>query len=183
MPTITTRLSSGEFTYRACEKLLTVRYKDKREVNMLSSSHTPDVKCVGQKRDTDRQIFKPTCIVDYNTYMGAVDKTDMLLSSVEYVRKSKKWYKKVYFHLLDMAVLNSYQMYKTTTPKYISIEKFHLDLVKQIIEKYHVPLTRTGGGRPRMENDGDLRLTERHFPSFVPPTEKNKNQQKDHHET
>lgn len=172
MPKITTKLSSGEFTYRACEKLLTVRYKDKREVNMLSSSHAPDVKCIGRKRDTGRQVFKPTCIVDYNTYMGAVDQTDMLLSSIECVRKSNKWYKKVYFHLLDMAVLNSYQMYKTTSSNYVSIEKFHLNLVKQIIEKYHVPLTRTGGGRPRMENDGALRLSERHFPSFVPPTER-----------
>lgn len=172
MPKITTKLSSGEFTYRSCKKLLAVRYKDKREVNMLSSSHTPDVKSVGTDRATGRQIFKPTCIVDYNTYMGAVDQSDMLLSSVKCVRKSKKWYKKVYFHLLDMAVLNSYQMYKTTTPNYVSIETFHLRLVKELIDKYHIPLTRTGGGRPRLEDAGDLRLTERHFPSYVPPTER-----------
>lgn len=36
--------------------------------------------------------------------MGAVDKTDMLLSVAESVRKTIKWYKKVFFfHLLDLS--------------------------------------------------------------------------------
>lgn len=172
MPKITTKLSAGECTYRCCEKLLAVRFKDKREVNMLSSNHTFDMMSVGKNRETGRQKFKPTCIVDYNNYMGAVDQSDMVLSSIECVRKTDKWYKKVFFHLLDLAVLNSYQMYKTTTPDYVPIEKFHLRLVKELIDKYHVPLPRTGGGRPRVEEVGELRLTERHFPSYVPPTEK-----------
>lgn len=172
MPKINEKLSKGEFTYRSCEKLLAVRYKDKREVNMLSSSHIPDMKSVGLDWKTGRQILKPSCIADYNSYMGAVDQSDMLLSSIECVRKNQKWYKKVFFHLLDMAVLNSYQMFKTTTTSYISIEKFHLQLVKEVINKYRTPLSRTGGGRPIAEDNNELRLSERHFPSSVPATEK-----------
>ena len=30
--------------------------------------------------------------------MGAVDKTDMILNSINTVRKSLKWYKKFFFH-------------------------------------------------------------------------------------
>ncbi|KAJ8935655.1 hypothetical protein NQ314_012704 [Rhamnusium bicolor] len=171
IPKITEKLSGGEFTYRCREKLLAIRYKDKREVNMLLSSHQPDVNSVGRNRKTGHQILKPSCIVDYNSYMGAVDQSDMLLSSIECVRKSKKWYKKVYFHLLDMAILNSYQCFKTTTTSYVSIEHFHLQLVKEIIGKYHTPLSRTGGGRPIAEDNNELRLTERHFASYVPATE------------
>lgn len=38
--------------------------------------------------------MKPECIIEYNKRMRAVDKTDMLLSSVESVRRTTKWYKK-----------------------------------------------------------------------------------------
>ncbi|XP_050295136.1 piggyBac transposable element-derived protein 4-like [Anthonomus grandis grandis] len=88
------KLQKGEFTYRSTENLLAVRWQDKREVNMLSSCHKPDVEETGKTdHQTGRRIMKPSCIVNYNQHMGPVDKSDMLLSSVECVRKSMKWYK------------------------------------------------------------------------------------------
>ena len=35
---------------------------------------------------------KPECIDSYNKHMGAVDKTDMQISSAECTRKTRKWY-------------------------------------------------------------------------------------------
>jgi hypothetical protein len=40
--------------------------------------------------------------------MGAVHKTVMMVSSLECVRKSFKWYWKFFFYLLDLIVLNSH---------------------------------------------------------------------------
>ena len=51
---------------------------------------------------TGESIIKPKCIVEYNQNMGAVDKADLLLSSIETARKTVKWNKKVFFHLLDL---------------------------------------------------------------------------------
>lgn len=45
--------------------------------------------------DGDKE--KPVCVIDYNSNMGGVDRVDMLLSSIESVRKTIKWYKKVFF--------------------------------------------------------------------------------------
>lgn len=68
--------------------------------------------------------------------MGTVDKTDMLLSSVECIRKSIKWYKKLFFHIVDLSMLNAYSMYKTTTGKHLKIADFQIELIKQLLQKY-----------------------------------------------
>ena len=175
MPKFTEKLQKGEFTYRSNENLLAVRWQDKREVNMLSSCHKPHVEETGKtNRQTGRTIIKPSCIVDYNQNMGAVDKSDMLLSSVECVRKSMKWYKKVFFHLLDCTVLNAYQLYKCNTVHYVSIEDFHLKLIKEIIAKYHTPVSTRTVGRRVLDENSELRLTERHFANFIPSTAQKK---------
>ena len=49
---------------------------------------------------TQKIVEKPECIVHYNKNMGSVDKTDMQISFVECLRKTIKWYKKFFFHLL-----------------------------------------------------------------------------------
>lgn len=176
MPTFTEKLEKSEFTHRSTENLLAVKWKDKREVHMLTSCHIPGAKETGKKdRETGRVIMKPTCVVDYNENMGAVDKSDMLLSSTECVRKTMKWYKKVFFHLLDCTVLNCYQLYKCNTENKIALENFHLDLVKQIIAKYHTPISTRRVGRRVKDQNVELRLTERHFPKILPSTDKKKN--------
>jgi hypothetical protein len=46
--------------------------------------------------------------------MAAVDKTDMLQSSIESIRKTVKWYKKVFFHLLDRYDISTVILYTGT---------------------------------------------------------------------
>lgn len=61
MPQFTEKLLKSEFTHKSTDNLLAVKWKDKREVNMLTSCHVPDVKETGKKdRETERVILKPT---------------------------------------------------------------------------------------------------------------------------
>ncbi|KAJ8369425.1 hypothetical protein SKAU_G00094530 [Synaphobranchus kaupii] len=60
---------------------------------------------------TGEPKVKPACVLDYNKKMGAVDRADMITSFVDCARKSTKWYKKLFFHLLDTAVLNAYTVH------------------------------------------------------------------------
>lgn len=53
---------------------------------------------------TGEQVIKPLSVLDYNQHMGAV----MQLSFNETARKSMKWDKKLFFHLLDVTVRNAY---------------------------------------------------------------------------
>ena len=45
---------------------------------------------------TKQPKLKPDCIVDYNKNMKLVDKADMQISSMECMRKSMKWYEKLF---------------------------------------------------------------------------------------
>ena len=45
-------------------------------------------------------IQKPTSIIDYNHNMGGVDLVDQQLDSLDVLRKSYKWYKKLFLMLV-----------------------------------------------------------------------------------
>ena len=136
---------------------------------MISSCYGPELLPSGKiNHKTKEKKLKPECILQYNLNMGAVDKTDMLQSSIESVRKNVKWYKKVFFHLIDLCLLNAHVIYKMKTGQNIPIADFQVTLVKQLLEKYHKTQVRLAPGRKTPEGDSPLRLTGRHFPSFFP---------------
>ena len=86
---------------------------------MLSSYHSAEF--IETKRNdikTRRPILKPTVVVDYNRVMGAVDKTDMILNSI--IRKTLKWYKKLFFHMVNLSIYNAFMLYKITFKKNIT---------------------------------------------------------------
>lgn len=100
----------------------------------------------GKKTRQDEIIFKPDIIVDYNINLRLVDKSDMMIGSVECVRKTVKWYKKLFFHMVDVCLLNSYLYYKRATGKRIPFCTFMHDLVDEILQKYGT-VTKVSRGR------------------------------------
>ncbi|KAL4085266.1 hypothetical protein QTP88_027153 [Uroleucon formosanum] len=87
MPIIEGKLKLGEIEARCTDKLLAIHWKNRRDVYMLTSMNTNemvDTKKIDRK--TGKKYLKPQSVVSYNKNMGAIDKTDMLLSSTECVR-------------------------------------------------------------------------------------------------
>jgi len=78
---------------------------DQREVHMLTAIHEDEQLPIQKHSEI---TIKSKCVTEYNKSMRSVDKTDMLLSSVECLRKTMKWYKKMLFHLIDLSLLNAY---------------------------------------------------------------------------
>lgn len=97
---------------------------------MLSTFHTEEFVDTKRYYRTQEMIKKPKCVVDYNRLMGTVDKTDMVISIIHSQRKNMKWYKKYFFHLIDICIQNAYCLYKLKTDKQISMAKFHLELIR-----------------------------------------------------
>jgi hypothetical protein len=91
-------------------------------------------------RQKDKHTNSQTCVTDYNKNMGAVDRSDMVISSVECVCKSFKWYKNFLFHLLVITLLNSHALYNVKTGKNITLANFQLALIRDIPK---VPYTMT----------------------------------------
>lgn len=168
MPKFEGKLERGKSSSQHTQTVMVTKWADRRDVLMLTTLHADvRVSCGKVDRNTGVDIVKPLCVKEYNAHMGSIDKVDMLLSSVECLRKTIKWYKKIFFHLVDLAVLNTHAMYKVNTGKNISIADFQLQLTREIIAKYGQVRPTTKSGRP---SSGDLpaRLTARHFPQLLP---------------
>jgi hypothetical protein len=161
MPNIDERLKKGEAVFKSSHNLLVLKWMDKKEVYMISTMHTAEFKTV-IRRGGERIIWKPVCVLDYNNSMGAVDKADMVISTVNSTRKSSKWYRKFFFHLMDICVWNAYCLYKHKMKQRISMARFQLNLIREILEKYHQRIRH----QHLAGNNHPLRLTRRHFPSL-----------------
>lgn len=85
-------------------------WMDRRNVLMINSfmSHNME-ECV--TNNPKNQRFKPSSVLVYNSKMGGVDSVDQIIKPYESIRKSYKWYQKVYFHLMDIGIYNSFRLF------------------------------------------------------------------------
>ena len=169
LPPLTIKLKRGESQYSHTNILLALKWQDKREVHMLSTIHsTAYANSDKVDHQTGEEIEKPVCILDYTKNMGGVDHVDMQMSFSECIRKSVKWYKKVFFHLLDMAVYNAFVVYKLQNDLSPHLSDFRLDLIREILTQFGSQRSTTIGRPPA--RPPSLRLTARHFPALIPQT-------------
>ena len=144
-----------------------MKFKDKRDVLMLTTIHNEEM--VPGRRLAAHH--KPRCIADYNKYMGGVDRTDQLMQPYDMARKSLKWYKKVACHFLQLAMLNSFLVYKKDRG-----QKRFLEFQHDVISVLLFGTENDQPDIPREENV--VRLTERHFLEQIPPTANKRKAQK-----
>ena len=101
------KLKKGEIIAARSDELMALKFKDKKDVYMLSTIHANSMVHRPDRRHRNQRQSTPTCISEYNKYMGGVDRTDQLMQPYEIPRKSMKWYKKVALHFIQLAMLNS----------------------------------------------------------------------------
>jgi hypothetical protein len=102
----TMKLTRGDIWNRVSGNLTAMTGKDKRHVNMLTNMHHPPAE--GNFHDEHGNALKPAIIQDYNQHMGYADKCDCLTNAYSIGRWIWKWMKELFFHLLDLTVINSY---------------------------------------------------------------------------
>jgi hypothetical protein len=121
--------------------MMALKRMDKRQVNMLSMIH--DDSMVSKLRRSRhapggrKDIRKPSVIEEYNKYMymGGVDKGDQLLSYYGFTHRTVKWWRRAFFHLLDVAIVKAYILYTISlhTGRRLNHEHFCIDLVKELL--------------------------------------------------
>ena len=94
---------------RQTDKILAIKWTDQRDVHLLSTIHEGQIQETGKKHfQTSKPIQKPDVVIDYIKNMRLIDKSDCMLSGIECVRRSTKWYQKLVYHLVDLTMLNAY---------------------------------------------------------------------------
>jgi len=98
MPNLGQKLDKGEIQVAYNDVWLVLKWLDKKEVYMITTVHRVEFSTTGKKNwKTGEDIIKPVCICNYNKNMGGVDNIDRQLSLSETIRKTMKWYKKLFF--------------------------------------------------------------------------------------
>ncbi|GFV41282.1 piggyBac transposable element-derived protein 4 [Trichonephila clavipes] len=128
------KLKKGETVAFRRGKALILKWKDKKDVSLISTIHNSEVIAVRSSRE---EKLKPKIVVDYNDTMGGVDRADQNLASYAIPRKyGKKYYRKIFFHIFDQFIWNSYVLYKKIGGSKSQLQ-FRLDLVNEMVIKYH----------------------------------------------
>ncbi|XP_047487917.1 piggyBac transposable element-derived protein 4-like isoform X2 [Penaeus chinensis] len=130
--------SRGHIDFRSSKTgMLCLQWLDKRPVTMLSTAHTSKVVTLPpNRRGVERS--KPEVVVSYNNGMKGVDLSDQLAQSYPATKKTVKWYKKVFFYLLDMTTINALAVHRALGGK-MPQWKFRTELVRELLQR---------GGRP-----------------------------------
>jgi len=157
----TLRLKRGDIRVRTRGELTAVVWRDKRDIGTLTNIHDPPSK--DNFRDEHRNAIKPAIVADYNRHMGYVDKADRMANSYTASRRTWNWTKKLFFHLLDMTILNSFILLSTCGGKKISHRDFRLTLVREMLARAeHEPQPSRAVGRPALASANISRLDTRH---------------------
>ena len=103
-------------------------------------------------------------VVDqYNKYMLGVDRLDQRMSYYQFVRKSVRWWRKVFFWMVEVVVVNSYILYSTHTDarRKLSHKEFRRELVMALCEEQR---SATSHRPPRRRDQTLERLQGSHYP-------------------
>ncbi|XP_032690081.1 piggyBac transposable element-derived protein 4-like [Odontomachus brunneus] len=135
MPNLDKKLGRGEVQVAHSHTWMAMKWEDKRSVRMLTSVHEFEFRATGKKHyKTKEDIIKPTCVQDYNQNMGGIDNIDRQLSITESVRKTMKWYRKLFLHLIDLCLTNAHALYKMENEEPMSFPSFRLQILLSTLE-------------------------------------------------
>lgn len=91
-------------------------WRDNKVVTLLSTFVEIDpmskVKRFSKTENKSIEIDCPNIVNVYNKHMGGVDLLDSLLGRQKIKIRSRKWYLRIFYHLLDVTVVNSWLLHK-----------------------------------------------------------------------
>lgn len=147
-------LQRGESDWKISKDgIVCMKWKDRKGILFLSNYQTPVATETVMRRakdGTQEEVVCPKLVKNYNSYMGFVDKMDMLKSLYEIDRKSVKWWHRIFWHFLDLCVVNSFIIfYERVGAKSLALKSFRLAVALGLI-----------GADPDMPKRGRKRTSE-----------------------
>ena len=116
-------------------------WMDNKVVTVMSTTSQPSATGTVLRRQKDGtrvSVPCPEAIITYNQQMGGVDRGDQLRGYYNCKVKSRKFYKYIFYFLLDVSITNAFILYKNfrSSPTFNTIKKFRLQLARELIGEY-----------------------------------------------
>lgn len=131
-----TPLKRGEFMFQVKSDVAAVKWMDNNPVSMLSTCFSPRDTTYVQRKDKSGKkvaVSCPRAISYYNQIMGGVDRFDQLREVYEVGRKSTKWWHRIFYYFLDLAIVNAHILMNTDRRRIQDQLSFRINLSRQLI--------------------------------------------------
>ena len=145
-------------TFRSSQYLMVLSWRaKKRKTPVIVVSTECSARMVEVANTT-----KPSAVHEYNKNMNGVDIADQYTISYPFIRKTLKWWRKVFFWLMDLCITNSYALYRETKDAPIPHLRFRRLIVESLATLYlSTAPPRRRVGRPRKRSHPDSSDPER----------------------
>lgn len=115
-------------------KVLLVKYKERathKPVMLISTAFHAEDRRVRSRANVEK--IKPVVINGYNQHMGGVDCKDKSIFHLTCSRQTKRYWKKIVYNFVDMALLNAYILYRFHSNRPMSRWDFMLEIVSSLL--------------------------------------------------
>ena len=149
----------GFTDYRCSPPLVAWAWKDRRIIHFLSNMYeatgpaTVLRTTVSEEEVTKEEVTCRPVLPDYQAYMRGVDRGDQLIGYYNIGRRSRKWWKRVFSYIIEVAALNAYIIQKHGRPpsehhkKKHDYLEFRYALAEELIGSFTCRTARVGRSR------------------------------------
>lgn len=113
------KLKKGEFKWRTKQDVAFIVWQDTKEVLLLTTAFHPKVEVTTvqrtQKNGTREAVSCPMVVKEYTKRMGGVDRFDQVKGTYAVGRRSKRWWLRIFYFLVDASLTNSFILYSLTS--------------------------------------------------------------------
>ena len=144
-------------------------WKDKKPIAFINTISDPEsFTTVAQKQSNGNRIDVtcPLSVKLYNANMDGVDLADQKRKLYSCTRKSKKWYMRLFWYILDVAIVNAHIIESESKPTKRPQKEFRLEMASDLMSCHS---SRKKRGRPS-DSSPTCCYHERHFPSELNTT-------------
>lgn len=126
-----TKLNKGQTVAKYAKGVMIGKWRDKRDVLYISNKYENVM--VEMENRRKEKVSKPQAILEYNKYMSGVDHHDQMLSYYLHERKTIRWPKKLFFHIIEMIMTNSFHLYNKYSGQRMSSFDFRMAVIKSLL--------------------------------------------------
>ena len=133
-------MDRGQFKWRTRNNMNYVQWMDTKAVHVVSTAFDPVVTSDISRRQKDGTLTTVVCpspVVQYTRRMGGVDRFDHKRSSYSVSRRSRKWWMRIFYFILDSCIMNAFVLYTAVFPDIdTDMLQFRQSLFRALLDNY-----------------------------------------------